>query len=278
MTLTWRVSAPVNNQISITRGKDLEKRTPNEIQVIMKKLLILQLRPETDASDDEYASILSKCEMSPERTLRIRVDQEGIPSNLDVADFAAVIVGGGPGCVSDAPERKTALEARIESQITGLMPQITQNDHPFMGCCYGLGILAHHLGGDVSKDRFGEPVGTSACTLTKEAADDRLLAGLEANFDVFVGHKEAVQSVPEGTIHLVKSEACPVQMIRYGQNVYATQFHPEADAQDFENRIRIYRNHGYFPPEDADRLIEECHAADVTVPGEILRRFAARYC
>lgn len=244
----------------------------------MKKLLILQLRPETDASDDEYASILARCALSPEKTSRIRVDQEDIPTDLDVADFSAVIVGGGPGCVSDAPEEKSAAEARIERQILGLMPQITDKDHPFMGCCYGLGILARHLGGEVSKERFGEPVGTSACSFTPDAEDDPLLAGLDARFDAFVGHKEAVQSLPPGTVHLVTSDACPMQMIRYGQNVYATQFHPEADARDFERRIRVYRNHGYFPPEDADRLIAACHASEVTVPGDILRRFAARYC
>lgn len=244
----------------------------------MKKLLVLQLRPETDASDDEYASILDRCGMSPEQTHRIRLDQEDIPADLDVTDFSAVIVGGGPGCVSDAPEDKSETEARIERQIFALMPQITELDHPFMGCCYGLGILAQHLGGEVSKARFSEPVGPSACTLTPEAAEDPLLEGLDAAFDVFVGHKEAVQSLPADTVHLIQSEACPVQMIRYGQNVYATQFHPEADAHDFERRIRIYRNHGYFPPEDADRLIAVCHASDVTVPGEILSRFAARYC
>ena len=66
-------------------------------------------------------------------------------------------------------------------------------------------------------------------------------------------------------------------MIRVGQNVYATQFHPEANATDFEQRINIYKNFGYFPPEDAQRLIKICHAADVTKPGEILRRFAQRY-
>lgn len=244
----------------------------------MKKLLILQLRPETDASDDEYASILARCQVEPDQTVRIRVDQDDIPSDLDVTDYSAVIVGGGPGCVSDPPEEKTAQEARIEGQIFGLMPQITERDHPFMGCCYGLGILAQHLGGEVSKQQFGEPVGTSACALTTDAADDPLLTGLEAAFDVFVGHKEAVQAVPPDTVHLIRSEACPVQMIRFGQNVYATQFHPEADAHDFERRIRVYRNHGYFPPEDADRIIAACHASDVTVPGEILRRFAARYC
>lgn len=243
----------------------------------MKPFLILQLRPETDASDDEFASILDKCGLAQDQTHRIRLDQQDIPADLDVTDYAGVIVGGGPGCVSDPPEKKTALEARIEGQILDLMPQITAQDHPFMGCCYGLGILAHHLGGEVSKARYGEPVGPTVCARMPDANEDPLLDGLDTEFEVFVGHKEAVQSLPPGTVHLLASAACPIQMIRYGRNVYATQFHPEANAHDFERRIQIYRNHGYFPPNDADRLIAVCHAANVTVPGEILRRFAARY-
>jgi len=243
----------------------------------MKRFLILQLRPEADASDDEYAAILNKCELTPAQTHRIRVDKDDIPTDLDVTDYAGVIVGGGPGCVSDPADQKSALDARIEGQILALMPQITALDHPFMGCCYGLGILAHHLGGEVSKAHYGEPVGPSVCSVMPDAANDPLLDGLASQFEVFVGHKEAVQSLPPSTVHLLSSAPCPVQMIRYGKNVYATQFHPEADALDFERRIRVYRNHGYFPAEDADRLIAVCHAANVTVPGEILRRFAVRY-
>lgn len=243
----------------------------------MKPFLILQLRPETDASDDEYRAILDKCGLGPDHARRIRLDREALPEALDLEEYAGVIVGGGPGCVSDAPDEKTPQEARIEAAILSLMPEITARDFPFMGCCYGLGILAHHLGAEVSKTRYGEPVGPTLCKATAEAADDPLLTGLDDAFEVFVGHKEAVQALPPGTVHLLMGEACPFQMIRHGQNVYATQFHPEADAHDFERRIRIYRNHGYFRPEDADRLIDQCHAADVRVPGEILRRFAARY-
>ncbi len=243
----------------------------------MNRFLILQLRPESDASDDEYSSILDKCRLNPNQTHRIRVDQEDIPTELDVTDYRGVIVGGGPGCISDPPEAKSAQEARIERQILDLMPQITEQDHPFMGCCYGLGILAHHLGAKVSKAHYSEPVGPTICSLLPEAADDLLLEGLDEQFEVFVGHKEAVQNLPKGTTHLLSSNGCPFQMIRHGQNVYATQFHPEADAHDFERRIRIYRNHGYFPPEDADLLIKACHKANVIVPGEIMRRFVERY-
>lgn len=243
----------------------------------MKPFLILQLRPEADAADAEFASILGKCGLSTDRAHRIRLDCEDLPEDLDLSSFAGVIVGGGPGCVSDAPEVKSQMDARIENAIMGLMPEITARDFPFMGCCYGLGILAAHLGGQVSKARYGEPVGPSDCRMTPEAAVDPLTRDLDTHFEAFVGHKEAVQELPPGCVHLVASHPCPFQMIRFGQNVYATQFHPEADAHDFEQRIRIYLNHGYFPPEQADELIEICHAADVHVPGEIMRRFARRY-
>ncbi|MBK0329173.1 glutamine amidotransferase [Rhodobacteraceae bacterium F11138] len=243
----------------------------------MKPFLILQLRPETDAADDEFAAILDKCGLHATRAHRVRLDCETLPDTMDVTDFAGVIVGGGPGCVSDPADEKSRMESRIETQIMALMPQITARDHPFMGCCYGLGILAHHLGGEVSKARFGEAVGPTDCHLTAAAMDDPLTSGLDPAFQAFVGHKEAVQALPPGCVHLVKSAPCPIQMIRHGRNVYATQFHPEADASDFERRIRIYRNHGYFAPERADELIQACHRANVTQPAEILRRFAARY-
>jgi len=243
----------------------------------MTRFLILQLRPESDASDAEYASILARSGLSDGQAHRIRLDQQALPADLDVTGYAGVIVGGGPGCVSDAPEDKPATEARVEAAILSLMPAIITADHPFMGCCYGLGILAHHLGGAVSKQRYGEPVGPSTCTLTAQAADDPLTMGLAHQWQAFVGHKEAVQALPPGCVHLVASPPCPFQMIRHGQNVYATQFHPEADAHDFEQRIRIYKGHGYFPPDQADTLIERCHNATVTVPGEILRRFVARF-
>ena len=243
----------------------------------MKPFLILQLRPEAEASDDEYRAFLVKGGLDAAEAHRIRLDQQDIPADLDLARYSGVIVGGGPGCVSDAPQDKTPDEARIEAAILSLMPQITEDDIPFMGCCYGIGILAHHLGAPVSKDQFGEPVGPVACQLTDAGRADPVLSGLPSRFGAFVGHKEAVQTLPPDCVHLVQSDPCPFQMIRFGQNVYATQFHPEADSAGFALRIRIYRNKGYFPPADADRLIETCRAADVQMPQRILRNFVTRY-
>ncbi|GAW34428.1 GMP synthase [Roseovarius sp. A-2] len=242
-----------------------------------KPFLILQLRPETEAADDEYSAILRKGGLEAARSHRIRLDQQDLPDDLRLAEYAGVIVGGGPGCVSDAPNDKTPQEARIEAAVLSLMPRITGEDIPFLGCCYGIGILGKHLGGDVAKRAYGEPVGTADCIVTPEAGDDPLLEGIPGRFAAFVGHKEALQDLPEGCVHLVASPTCPFQMVRYGANVYATQFHPEADAAGFETRIRIYRHKGYFPPETADELIAMCRAADVHAPERILRNFITRY-
>ena len=239
----------------------------------MRTFLILQARPETEASDDEFGAFLAKGGLAAADTVRIRLDQEPLPEALDLDRFSGVIVGGGPGCVSDAPDKKTPVEKRIEDSVLGLMPEITANDVPFLGCCYGIGILAHHLGASVSKERYGEPVGAVTCEITEAGRRDPLLAAAPDSFRAFVGHKEAVQDLPPGCVHLLASDPCPFQMIRYKSRVWATQFHPEADAATFETRIRVYRDKGYFPPEDAARLVEMCRAEDVTAPETILRAF-----
>lgn len=243
----------------------------------MARFLVLQLRPEDEASDDEFAAFLRQGGLSEAETHRIRLDQRRLPQDLKLDEYAGVIVGGGPGCVSDDPSKKDQVEARIEADCLSLMPEIVARDMPFMGCCYGIGILAHHLGAEVSKARYGEPVGPVECQVTQAGAKDPLLSGLEEAFTALVGHKEAVQHLPEGAVHLVTSGPCPFQMIRVGENVYATQFHPEADGDVFAARIRIYKDRGYFAPEDAAALTDASHAAEVRVPPKILKRFVARY-
>lgn len=242
-----------------------------------KPFLILQLRPETQAADDEFRAFLQKGGLAEDEVTRIRLDQQDLPETLDAGDFAGVIVGGGPGCVSDPPEEKDPLEAHIEDMVMGLMPEITARDLPFLGCCYGMGILGEHVGGEVSKERYGEPVSAVTCTLTDEGREDPLLAGVAPSFRALVGHKEAVQAPPPGCTNLVTSERCPFQMLRHGENVYATQFHPEADVPVFETRIRIYRNHGYFEPDEADRLIAELRRERIEMPERILANFVRRY-
>lgn len=242
----------------------------------MSKFLILQLRPEDAAADEEFASFLARGGLAPEEVERVRLDQAPLPT-VALEDYAGIIVGGGPGCISDDPASKDPLEARIEADIMGLMPEILARDMPFLGCCYGMGILGATLGASVGKSRYGEPIGGVDCQVTSDGAQDPLLAGVPDAFRALVGHKEAVEELPEGAVHLVASAPCPFQMIRAGKHVYATQFHPEARGENFANRIEIYRDRGYFAPADAGALTEAVLAETITAPEQILHNFVTRF-
>ena len=243
----------------------------------MRPFLILQLRPETEAADEEFASILRRAELRSQDVVRIRLDQHDLPQDLDLSAYSGVIVGGGPGCVSDPPETKDPVEARIEAQILGLMPRIVAQAVPFLGCCYGIGILGRHLGAPVSKSQHGEPVGPIICTRRPESAEDPLLEGLPESFTALAGHKEALDALPQGATHLLEGADCPVQMLRYGDRIYATQFHPEADGDSFALRIRIYKAKGYFHPDEAEALIARCAPASTELSGRILANFVRHF-
>ena len=59
--------------------------------------------------------------------------------------------------------------------------------------------------------------------------------------------------------------------------MYATQFHTELDEEGIALRINIYKNYGYFSPEDAETLISNVKYYQVTIPGRILKQFIERY-
>lgn len=239
-----------------------------------RPILVLQLRPEDDAADDEYAAILRHGGLTAADTRRLRVEQAGIPP-LDLDAYSAIIVGGSPFDISTPAEEKSPIQRRLETDFDALLTRVVARDFPFLGCCSGCGLLGARLGTPITR-RHGEPVGVVRVALTDAGRDDPLLAGFPDRIDVLCGHKEACDEVPRGAALLITGDACPVQMFRVGRNVYATQFHPEGDADGFSLRIRAYRNHGYFPPETADALIEAVSAVDTPFGRELLRRFVER--
>jgi GMP synthase (glutamine-hydrolysing) len=243
---------------------------------MIKPFLILQLRPEDEASNDEFAAFLRFGGLDEADVQRVRMERDGVPA-VQLDDFSGVIVGGGPSNVSEDEAKKPPAQISYEASLHTLLDEIIRRDFPYFGACYGLGILAHHIGGVVSKEHYSESVQATTIMLTDAAKNDPLTENLPDSFRAFAGHKESCQDVPPGATLLASSENCPVHMIRYLQNIYAAQFHAELDVEGIILRINTYRHAGYFPPEDADMLINAARQEDVTIPGIIFKRFIARY-
>lgn len=240
-----------------------------------KPFLIIQLRPEDETADSEFEAILRYGQLQAEEVHRMRVERTGLPE-IDLNDYAAIIVGGSPFDISAPHEDKSAIQLRIERDFMALLERVVAADFPFLGACSGNGLLGSYCGASISK-RFSEPVGGVDVTVTPSGRSDPLLAGLPDSFRALVGHKEACDETPPGATLLVESESCPVQMFRVGRNVYATQFHPEGDREEFCLRIDVYQHHGYFPAETAAALKAHLAREEAPVPNEILRRFVERY-
>jgi GMP synthase (glutamine-hydrolysing) len=237
--------------------------------------LLLSIRAEDAAADDEYAAMMRFARVDTTGMYRIRLTHRPL-GDIDLADWSGIILGGGPYNVSDAPEAKSETQRRVESELLPLINRIVDEDFPFLGCCYGVGTLGAVVGATVDRT-YPEPVGALTVTLTGDGRRDPLFAELPDVFDAYGGHKEGASALPTGLTALAYSADCPIQAFRVGDNVYATQFHPELDADGICTRIDVYKDYGYFAPETAESLKAAALERSIDHPPTILRRFAERY-
>ena len=241
----------------------------------MKPFLLLAIRAEDAAADNEYASFATLAGLAEDGLRRFRLEQ-GALGDIDLRDWSGILLGGGPFNYTDPEDSKSPAQRRVEADLQRVLDQVVEADFPFLGACYGTGALGRHEGAVLGR-RYAEPVGTVEVSLTPEGQRDPLLAGLPATFDAFTGHKEAVSELPGHAVLLATSASCPVQMFRVGANVYATQFHAELDVDGLHTRTDVYKHAGYFAPEQADEIKAEARRSNVTWPPVILRQFVQRY-
>ncbi len=241
----------------------------------MKPFLLLSTRPEDAAADGEYEAMLRFSGLAESELRRIRLERQHL-GDVRLEDYSGLIMGGSPFNSSDPPEAKSAVQRRVEEELAALLDAVIAADFPMLGACYGVGTIGTHQGALVDRT-YSEPVGAVVVTLTEEGQRDPIFGALPAEFEAFVGHKEAVRELPPHAVRLASSAACPVQAFRIGRNVYATQFHPELDVDGIATRIDIYKDAGYFPPDEAETLKERARASSVRHPAAVLKGFVERF-
>lgn len=234
-----------------------------------KPFLLLSTRAEAAAAHAEHLSFARKAGLAPAKLHQVRLDVAR-PKALDLSRYSGVIVGGGPYNASD--EVKSAVQREVEAWFADHLAEVLETRFPFFGACYGVGLLGTVGRGRVSR-KHGEEAAVIEVSLTGDGAGDPVLEGMPGRFHAMVGHKEAIEELPEGATLLATGEHCPVQMFRLGPNAYATQFHPELDADAFEQRLTIYADQGYYRPGGNERAVADARRFDVGRSGLVLRNF-----
>ena len=131
-------------------------------------------------------------------------------SELKARRPAGVILSGGPASV-------------YEAGAPQVDPELLRSGIPVLGICYGMQLIAHHLGGEVasaSKREYGPAV---------LAVDDpgQLFAGLPSELPVWMSHGDNVARMPVGFHSLASSSNAPVAAFSDGAGIVGIQFHPE---------------------------------------------------
>lgn len=155
---------------------------------------------------------------------RIRfINFERDPSALPCVDrYRGLVVLGGPMNVEDQAHRPhLTVEMRA-------IEQALHQGKPVLGICLGAQLLAHVLGAPVRRHERPE-IGWYDLSLTEQGAADPVLGPLGPAATVFQWHGRSF-GLPNGAVHLARTESCEQQAFRWGDSAYGLQFHPEVDA------------------------------------------------
>src|SRR5207237_7355518 len=122
-----------------------------------------------------------------------------------------IVLSGGPASVYD----KQALHPD---------PGIFSLGIPVLGICYGMQLMAHHLGGQVE---FSPRREYGAATL-HVLNGSKLFQGLGPQLDIWNSHGDKVTALPAGFHASARTENSPFAAIENPErNLFAVQFHPE---------------------------------------------------
>lgn len=150
------------------------------------------------------------------RVRELHVFSEMIPYHLPIEEIEAMnpkglIFSGGPASVyaENAPQ---------------VDPRIFQMGIPILGICYGMQLIAHHLGGQVQragKREYGK-------AMVELVTDQHIFKGLELRQQCWMSHGDFIAGMPEGFQACAFTEDTPfAAFANEERKLYGVQFHPE---------------------------------------------------
>jgi GMP synthase (glutamine-hydrolysing) len=158
----------------------------------------------------QYTQVIAR------RVRECQVYSEIIRFDTPAAEIAAlkpngIILSGGPASVYDkgAPQ---------------IDPEIFSLGIPVLGICYGLMLMAHHLGGQVvftGRREYGPG-------MLHIRNGSELFDGLGNQLDVWNSHGDEVTALPKGFRVVGTTEGCDFAAVENSERkLYGLQFHPE---------------------------------------------------
>lgn len=179
---------------------------------------ILQIIQMNDARDDRVSRWFARHGYTLDR----RFVAKGDPLPSARADYAAVVVYGGPQSANDVAD-KPYLQDEID-----FIRDWTRRQRPLLGLCLGAQLLARAHDAEVATHPEGlYEIGYVEVTPTAAGREVMPRA-----MHVYHWHKEGFEVPAEGEL-LAEGPTFPNQAFRLGRRIYGLQFHPETTVPIF---------------------------------------------
>src|SRR5215216_498899 len=158
----------------------------------------------------QYTQVIAR------RIRECQVFSQILPHDTSAKELAAfrpngIIFSGSPASVygKDAPQPGRA---------------VFDLDLPILGICYGVQLMAHHLGGKVEHSSHRE-YGSGLLHLS---GDCPLFHGLPETLDIWNSHGDRITKLPRGFRAVGKTDNSPYAAVEQPKKkFYGLQFHPE---------------------------------------------------
>jgi GMP synthase-like glutamine amidotransferase len=206
-------------------------------------ILVVQFRQ--DVTEAHEQKCISRHIRQGEEVRFVSIFDESVPFEEPAKLLQGVrkLILGGSGAVSFGEGHDhTDYEVAdfILKRVKPLVLYVLENDFPTLGVCLGHHIIGYHAGEPIVYDKEMAETGFLEIQITPAGHEDPIFAGFPPSFVAVVGHEDSLVHAPEGSVVLAKTDYCPTHLLRYGRNVYSTQFHSEMDADDLAYRMKMF--------------------------------------
>jgi GMP synthase (glutamine-hydrolysing) len=175
-------------------------------------------------------------ERAVRRAFEVVEAPEGLPELTE--DVRGVLVMGGLMGVPEIDEMPW-MQDEVE-----LLRRAHEQGIPLLGICLGAQMLAHALGGKVTR-RATPQVGLFNLARSPEGIEDAIFGGFPDGGRVVLVNKDEVTNLPPGAVVMTAAasgpEASGTPAWRLGETTYAVQFHPEIDP----DLLQFWRDQGF---------------------------------
>ena len=155
-------------------------------------------------------------------------------------EVSGVVISGSPARILDADDWMLRVEASLK--------ELNAARVPILGICFGHQLLGRALGGTVGVNPKGREIG---CMPLERLASDPLIDAAQSTFtdapSVVMTHLDSVLEVPPGTQVLAQTNLEKNAALRFSENCWGVQFHPEMDSEII----------GYYLKEREKQIVEE---------------------